>query len=472
MLRTCLPVVGLCILLGGCAAPTTPPQPNVAMPLDWNEPVSPDAPALDAAWWQRFSSAELSHLIEAALRQSTDLAVATEQVRQAEIQLRIAGASLYPSLDLEVDASRRRNEPASLNAATREATAVSLSARYEIDFWGRNAAQIRAGSARFVASRHDRQTVRVTLTSGVADTYVRILALRERLAIARDNLAIAERVLDVVAARARYGTASQLDLIRQRTTVFEQRTALLPLQLQERQTRAALAALIGVAPQAFEVAAGDLYSLEVPQADAGIPSELLSRRPDLAASEARLLAAHADLQAARAALFPNLQLVASGGLASNALLSLTDPAHSAGISLALVQNIFDAGRLRASTELAASRERELLEVYRQTILTALAEVDNALSAVAHNAAQERLQEQVLGAANAALRLAELRYRAGSDDLLAVLDAQRTLFQAQDQRAQLRLARLQSALTLFKALGGGWHKPLPEPSLAATDFDPR
>lgn len=471
MHRSILITSALCLLLTACAGGGPPPAPLI-LPHAWEEAGAAAAPALQADWWQGFGSSELSGLVAVALEQSTDLAIAGERVRQAEIQLRIAGASLYPSLDLGVDTGRRRSDATVTDSRTRDNTSASLSARYEIDLWGRNAAAVRAGSARFAASHFDRETLRITLIAGVADAYAQLAALRARLVIAEDNLAIAERVLGIVAARARHGSASQLDLTRQRATVLAQRAALLPLRLQERQTRAALATLIGTPPQGFDAVTGDLYDLSVPQATAGVPADLITRRPDLAASEARLRAAHADVEAARAALLPSLQLAASSGLTSSALLSLADPTHSAAISIALVQNIFDAGRLRGATELAVSRERELLEGYRQIILIALAEVDNALSGVARNAQQEVLQAQVRDAASTSLHLAELRYRAGSDDLLTVLDAQRTLFQAQDQLVQLRLARLQSALSLFRALGGGWHKDADEPSISGTDAAPR
>lgn len=450
-------VLVLCLLAHGCATPDAPLSAAIDLPAQWQESSTSNASPLAADWWQSFGSAELSTLIARALRHNNDLAVAAEQVRQAELQMRIAGASLYPAVDIEAASSHRHTRSDTGAAVSGDISSAGLSASYEIDLWGRIAAQVASGRAAFAASGYDRDALAISVTAGVADAYFQVLTVRERLAIARDNLAIAERVLDVVEARARHGSASQLDLTRQRATVLEQQAVLLPLQLLEQQTLAALAVLTGSVPQAFAITDTDLYRIGVPDVGVGLPADLLTRRPDIAAGEARLASAHADLAAARAALLPSIRLTGSGGMSSAALLSLADPTRSSAVTLSLLQNVFDAGRLRGDVELAASRERAVLEEYRRTVLAALAEVDTALSATVRNSARERLQERIRDEAAAALRLAELRYKEGSDDLLAVLDAQRSLFQAQDQRVQLRLLRLQSTLALFKALGGGWQQ---------------
>jgi outer membrane protein TolC len=185
------------------------------------------------------------------------------------------------------------------------------------------------------------------------------------------------------------------------------------------------------------------------------------RRPDLAAAEAQLAAANANVAAARAALFPSIQLTGSTGLASDMLLNvLHSPTASTAVGASLLQPIFDAGRLRSQVDIAKSRERELVENYRKSILTALADVETALASASRIEEQERLQEQVLEQARRVMRIAEIRYREGVDDLLSVLDAQRTLFQAEDQLAQTRFSRLQASVGFFKALGGGWQMNLP------------
>ena len=318
---------------------------------------------------------------------------------------------------------------------------------------------MRSAEAALRASRFDRETVRLTLVAGVANAYFQVLSLRGRLAAARENLGIAERVLAVVDSRVRNGAASALDLARQQAAVLTIQAALPPLELQERQTLFALAILLGRAPEGFDAAASAVTGLTVPRVAPGLPSQLLVRRPDLASAEAQLVAANANVAVARAALLPGISLTGSAGLASDVLLNfLSAPTAALAIGASLMQSIFDGGRLRAQVDVAASHERELVETYRKAVLAALADVESALAAGGRTAAQELLQEQVVEQAREALRLAAIRYREGADDLLTVLDAQRTLFQGEDQLAQIRLSRLQASIALFKALGGSWQMP--------------
>jgi NodT family efflux transporter outer membrane factor (OMF) lipoprotein len=456
--------------LGACAITDKAPQlPVIAsdMPGAWAEPSFADAAVVAADWWRSFNSEALSLLIAAALRANPDLAIAAERVGQAESQVRIAGASLFPDLNFGAGTARRETRPDGGVWSRSDGSNASLSASYELDLWGRNAAGVRAARASLQASRVDRETVRLTLVSGVAGAYFQILSLRGRLATTRENLVIANRVFAVVDARVRNGAATALDLARQQAAVLAQRAAIPPLELQERQTVFALALLLGTPPERFNAAfdaaapaaAVKLTDLAVPRVAPGLPADLLTRRPDVASAEAQLAAARANVAAARAALLPAIQLTGSAGLASNVLLNfLSAPTATVALGASVLQSVFDGGRLRNQADVAASRERELVESYRKSILTALADVDSALAAGSRSAQQELLQQQVLQQARAALRLSEIRYREGVDDLLTVLDAQRTLFQADDQLAQIRLSRLQAAISLFKALGGGWRVP--------------
>ena len=384
------------------------------------------------------------------------MAIAAEHVRQAEAQVRIAGATLFPALNLSVGTGRGETRPQGGSWSGENSSSAALSASYEIDLWGRIASGVRSAESSLRATRFDQEAVRLTLVAGVASGYFQVLSLRGRLAIARENLVIAERVLNVVDARARNGAASALDLARQQAAVLTLRASIPPLELQERQTLYALAILAGRPPEGFEAAGASVTALAVPGVAPGLPAELLVRRPDLASAEAQLAAANANVAAARAALLPSISLTGSAGLASNVLINfLSAPTAILALGASLLQPIFDGGRLRAQVDAAASRERELVENYRKSILAALADVEGALASGGRTADQETLQAQVVEQARIALRLAEIRYREGVDDLLTVLDAQRTLFQAEDQLAQVRLLRLQASIGLFKALGGGW-----------------
>ena len=432
------------------------PAPAPAMPSAWTEAGAADEVALTQDWWRGFGSTELAQLIDDALRASPDMAIFAERVRQAEAQVRIAGASLFPALSFGASTGRRETRPEGGSWSGENSSSASLSASYEIDLWGRNAAGKRSAESSLLATRYDQEAVRLTLMAGVANGYFQLLSLRGRLGVARENLQVAERVLKVVDARARNGAVSALDLARQRAAVLGLRASMTALELQERQTLYALAILGGRQPEGFDVAGPAVIALAVPRVAPGLPSELLLRRPDLASAEAQLASANANVAAARAALLPSISLSGSAGLASNVLVNfLHSPTASLALGASLLQPIFEGGRLRGQIDVAQSRERELVEGYRRSILAALADVEGALASVGRTAEQEALQAQVVEQARNALRLAEIRYREGADDLLVLLDAQRTLFQAEDQLAQVRLSRLQASVGLFKALGGGW-----------------
>lgn len=458
------------LLIAGCAITEPVARPDLPLPASWMEAATTGGGVTTPSdtWWQSFGSTRLEALIEEALAASPDLRIQAERVTQAELALRIAGASLFPTLDLGGDTGWRRsdsgNRGGKLVTETKN-SGLSLSANYELDLWGRLAAGRGSAAAELAATRFDRDAARLSLAAAVATTWFDSLAAQERLAIAQENLAIAERVLKIVEARFRNGAASALDVSRQRTTVLTQRAAVEPLAVRERQTRTALAILLGRVPQQAPAADVRLADVAVPAVAPGLPSDLLLRRPDLASAEARLAAASADIAAARAALLPRISLSVTGGVASDLLLSLASPSHSLSISAGLLQTIFDAGVRRAQVETARSRQRELVESYRSTILAALKEVEDALGNTARDTRQEAAQREILAEAQRSLRLAELRYREGADELLTVLDAQRTLFTAQDQLAQLRQARLADAVALYKALGGGWQADRHTPPLA-------
>jgi len=455
-------VLALALVLQACATTEPARPPVVEMPAAWSPAVPPaEAPQLTTAWWQSFGSQPLERLIEEAQAGSPDLRIAIERMRQADIALQQAGVSRLPSVNGSVGASTGRTEGgSSVTTGSRESSSASLSISYEVDLWGRIAAGVRAGEASFQASQYDWKTARLALLTGVANNYFLWLNTAERLRIARENLAIAERVLAIVEARQRNGVATALEVSQQRTTVLSQRTALLPIELQQRQTATALALLLGRVPQGYVPEAGEFTQLRVPELSPGLPSSLLTRRPDLASAEAQLAASDANVEAARKALLPSLSLSASGSLGTSALMSLADPTRSVSLGISLAQSIFDGGRQRLQIRSTESQRVVLIENYGKAIRTALKEVDDGLGNVDRSQRQEALQREVVAQARRSLQLAELRYREGSGDLLSVLDAQRTLFTALDALATQSLSRLTAALDMYKALGGDWAGPPP------------
>jgi len=421
------------------------------------------APPANAAWpsqdWYRgFGNQELDTLVDFAASHNTDLAQAGERVAQADARARQAGAAILPSVSGEASGTYLAGHSAQGSGHELDWLAM-LSASYEVDFWGKNRATAHAALLEAGASRAERATIELTILGGVADEYFHVLALRERAAIARLNRDAAQKTLAAVEARFGAGLASPTDAALQRAALDRAEIAIAGLDSEEMQSRAALALLLGRNPEDFEVLGTTLESLDEPAVSAGLPSELLTRRPDVAAAEANLRAASADLTAARAALFPSLALTAAAGVQDPALPATIVTIGGAGPSLSLAANltqpIFDHGRLRARRDEVAARERELLAAYRAAILAALVDVENALGALQHLDAARVFQQESLAESERAFEGARLRYQHGAGDLLTLLEAQRVLYEARDQFIQYRLARLTALVALCKALGGGW-----------------
>ena len=451
---------GLCLaaaLLAGCAhkIPVAEPVPVLDLPAGWSQAgKSGNQEWPDAHWWEGFGSAELSLLVSEGQKSNLQLAAALSRVRQAESQARIAGVALLPSVDAYAGASR--DLPLGGQHKANVSTSGVLQVSYEIDFWGKNKASVAAAEAALRANFYDRQTVALTVTSGIVSTYLQVLSLHDRLDVARENVKNAERVLSLVEAQSSVGSATSVDLARQRSAVAGLRAAIPALQQQEREAQSALAILLGRSPQSFRIDDNGLDTVGLPEVTPGMPSELLSRRPDIRRSEAVLAAASANVDAARAALFPSIRLTGSAGTQSSALLSLLNAQNLfANVGASLVAPIFDGGRLRTERDLAIEQKQELVQAYRSTVLAALAEVDTVLGQINTLDEQRRLKNVELEQTRLAFDLSEIRYKAGAEDLMTVLDTQRSLSDVQNELGILKLKRLQATVSLYKALGGGW-----------------
>lgn len=450
--------------LAGCAAPLPAPVASTTpLPAQWHSAQQTGAQAgVTADWWRSFGSAELDALVRQAQAQSLDMAAAVARVQQAGAAARIAGAALLPEVGASLNASRqqRLGGNASVDGSL---FGAGLSASYEIDFWGRNRAGRDSALAALQASVFDRDTLQLTLTAGVATAWLQAVALDERIAIGQNNLQSAQRLLALIESRARAGAATPLELAQQRGLVAGQLRGVQALRQQAGEARSALALLLGQAGGP-DIATQTLAALQPPSIAAGLPAELLTRRPDIARAEAQLAAADANLLAARAALLPRLTL--TGGLASGGdqLRRVFDnPLYS--LAAGLAAPVFDGGRLAAGRDLAQASREELLAHYRAAVVAAFADTEVALNAVAGIAAQSAAQAEELAQAQRALTLAERRYRAGADSLLTLLDAQRTLYAAQDGAVQLQALGLQASVALYKALGGGWSRPADAAAIA-------
>ena len=432
------------------------PPREVPAAFQYGTPREGSWPAQD--WYRGFGSDELNGFVDLAVSNNGDLAAARERVLQADARARQAGAAILPSVDANANANYLSGHSQQGSGHELDWLAM-LSASYEVDFWGKNRAGARAAAFEAAASRAERDTVALTMLGGVADEYFQVLALRERIAIAQSNRDNAQKVLAIVQARFDAGVANPVDLAAQKAALYSAQIALSDLQQSEVEARAALAVLLGRMPENFQVEGRSLDPLTEPAVAAGLPSELLTRRPDVVVAEANLRAASANLTAARAAMLPSLTLTAGAGVQNPALPATVLTIAGAGPSLALTANltqpIFNHGKLRAQRDETAARERELLAAYRSAVLAALVDVEKALSALQHLNAERDFESGNLAESERAFEGAQLRYQKGSGDFRTLLEAQRTLYSARDQFTQYRLARLEGLIALCKALGGGW-----------------
>jgi multidrug efflux system outer membrane protein len=449
--------------LSGCFLDPERPELNLDIPGGYREGPSraPDAavPALD--WWRGFRSRELTGLMEDAQTANLDIAVAFAQIVQADAQVGISGAPLFPSLTGTGTAERVRDAASSIGGVSSAPTPFSqfnlgLTASYMVDFWGKNRDTLSAAEENATVARYNRDVVTLTTVVTVANTYFQILAAQDELAVARRNLAAAERILVLIKQEFNGGTASQLDVSQQEALVSTERAAIPPLEVTLRQNTAALALLVARAPAEFRVKGGTMTQIVIPQVTPGLPSELLYQRPDIRQAEALLASSNFSVAAARAAFFPQIQLTAQTGVQSAALASLFGPgAWFYTLSSGLTQPIFDGFLLESQLKQAKGVQLQNLQAYRKAVLSAFVDVEKALVALAQTKLQERLQVEAVANSRKAFDVSETQLRAGTVNLITVLQTQQTLLTNENVLAQVRLTKLLAASSLFQALGGGW-----------------
>lgn len=457
-----LTLVAASLLLAACSSPAQRPASGLQPPPAWDTASQANALHVNQQWWKAFASPQLDQLIEQARTGSYDLASAMARVRQAQAGAVVAGAPLLPELKGGLNANRQKllrgNGYSELDADNNNDAVdyfnASLTATYEIDFWGGKRAARDSAELAVRASEFERATVELTLLSGVATTYTQLLALHEQQRIAELNLANAQNVLKLVQTRNDAGSATQLELAQQKSLVAAQQRQLPEVRQRTEAARISLAALLGQPVQTLQLTPQAFEQLRWPSIAAGVPSDLLSRRPDIASAEAQLAAAQADIIVARAAMLPSVTLSANLGSGANrAGDMLRNPFYN--LTGGLIAPIFNNGRLSAERDKATARQDELLQTYRGAIINGFADVEKALSSIRRLDEQRQWQHEELDQAQTAFRIAQSRYEAGAEDLLTVLETQRTLYAAQDLNVQLRQARLGASIALYKALGGGW-----------------
>jgi NodT family efflux transporter outer membrane factor (OMF) lipoprotein len=452
----------LALPLGGCLLSVDKPEPRLDIPQVYSAgPKNPKAaeaalPSLD--WWRAFHSRELTEITGEALEANLDIAAAVARIVQADANARIGGAALLPAANFRSIATHSRASQSFGGGGASESNdfLLGLTASYEIDFWGKNRAALFALEDTAVASRFDRDVVALTTVVVGANFYFQVLATQDLLRVARNNVVSAQSVLDVVKQRAEAGTASSLEVAQQESVVATQRAAIPPLERTLAQFRNALAVLMARPPERVRIRGGSLNSIAVPRVTPGLPSELLTQRPDIREAEANLAAANANVYNARAQLLPSITLTGAAGYESPLLQTLLRP-ESAFYALAagLTQPIFQGGRLLGNIDLQTGRQDELLQIYRKAVISGFSDVETALTGIRTTADEERLQREVVTTSRRAFDISETRLREGTIDLLTVLQTQQTLFTAENALVLARLARFQAVVSLYQALGGGW-----------------
>jgi NodT family efflux transporter outer membrane factor (OMF) lipoprotein len=439
-------------LAAQACAPTVElvPAPQVQSPK-WRGLAPAGGTLLPQGLGTALGSAELQGLIERALAANADIGAAQARIRQARAQLRIARAAMLPVVTASggLNATKTDNEGGSVFSFSAASAGLDLS--WDADLFGGNRAARRAALSRAEAAAFDRDATALAVEAEVARSYIQYAVLAERIALLDRNLGNARELDRIIRIRLREGEATKVDTGLQSIEVRQLEAERLRLLEAQSQTRNALAVLVGEEAPIFEAPNANLASLSPPAVAAVQPAELLVRRPDIRAAEARIRAASGDVDQARAAFLPNLTLSA-GALGQAA--SLSGPY---GLTLttgaALLAPIFNRGRLKGELSFATATQAETVELYRKALLTALAEGEDALSAVEQSRAREALLEQVVEEARTTARLTRLQYIEGEADLRFVIDAQQLLVQSEDARAIAAQERMNAAIDLYRAMGG-------------------
>jgi NodT family efflux transporter outer membrane factor (OMF) lipoprotein len=439
------------------AAPVAAAFPTVEGTVNSGNPVASEAPA-SIAWQSFFADARLQQLITLALANNRDLRVSILNIEQARASYQIQRSDRLPKLAAVANENRTTTGAGNNPVATTYQAGLAMSA-FELDLFGRVRNLTESALAQYLATEEARKTAQISLIASVANTYLTFLADEELLALTQQTLKTREESLRLTNLRFENGVSSKLDLQQAVSLVEQARTTLAQAQRQRAQDLNALTLLVGQPIPDSLPPGGTLATTSLPDLPAGLPSDLLASRPDVRAAEQELIAANANIGAARANYFPRISLTATAGSVSPELSGLFK-GGSYGWTFApqAILPIFDFGARRAGVESARAGRDIAVARYEKSIQTAFREVADALAGQATFSEQLRAQQAVAAAEADRFRLSDLRYRSGTASYLDLLDAQRSLFNAQQQAIEANLLRLQNQVTLYRVLGGGWSEP--------------
>jgi len=453
------------LLLASCAVGPNYKKPVVPVPPQFRgaEQSQGTQSLADTKWFDLFQDDVLKQLVNTALEKNFDLRIAAERVMQARAQLGVTRSNQLPTLSADAQfVANRGSSAGSIPFIPRGTnldvsyTQVGFSLGWELDVWGRLRRLTEAARAQYLASEEARHGVVTTLVSDVTSTYFSLRELDLELEIARKTRTVAEDGLRLTQLRHKQGVATALDIRQSEQFLYTATAQIASIERAITQTENALSLLLGNSPG--DVPRGKmLEALQGPsQIPPGLPSALLERRPDIRQAERTLIAANAQIGAARAQYFPQISLTGFLGGQSRALTDLiSGPARSWNIAPGATLPIFNAGRIRSNVRLTEAQQREALVSYEQAIQNAFREVSDGLVGYRKTVEQRSQQELLVAALRETERLSNLRYRGGLDSYLQVLDAQRNLFQGELTLARLREQELSSIVLLYRALGGGW-----------------
>jgi NodT family efflux transporter outer membrane factor (OMF) lipoprotein len=423
-----------------------------------------------AQWWTAFNDPKLTSLVERAMQANLDLKMAESRIRQARAAMGIAGADLGPTVDTAAS-YRRSRTPGSGNSGesvTSNFYRMGFDAGWEIDLFGGIKRGVEAAGADLDTAVESRRDLLVSLSAEVADNYLNLRSLQQRIAIARQTLLAQEHSVDLTRKRFGAGFVGKLDVARAEAVAATTAGQIPLLEAQARQTIYSLSLLLGGEPSSLltELTPDSALPVAIATVPLGLPADLVSQRPDIRRAEAKIHAATARIGVAKADLLPKFTITGSLGLQNNTFNAVFNQASNAwSFGPSLNWPLFDMGRGRSNLELKEALQEEELLAYEQTVLGALREVENALVASTKEEEHRQTLVQAVAANRAAVDLATTLYTAGQTDFLAVLDAQRSLYAAEDGLAQSSRTVSTNLVALFKALGGGWPAVAPTPSLA-------
>ena len=453
--------VAMALALSGCMllGPNFK-RPAVDVPQSYPEASVGTGLTVPTDWWRLYKDPTLDDLVASGLQKNADVKLALARMQEAEAFVREASATLFPEIEGNAGVSRARSStrtgalpPGS--TAIRNNLSLSASTSFELDFWGRLRRGREAAQAQYLSTRYGRDVVALTLTAGIAQTYFNVRSLDAQIIVSGESLKAAVESVDIARTRANAGVVSELDVNQSETLRAQIAAQVKDLQ----RLRAAAVHQLGVLTGILDLAIppADLRQLPLPPLPPeGLPATLLERRPDVREAEATFMAANAQIGVARAAQFPTFSLTAALGTASRELSTLfAAGAGTWSLGLGVVGPIVDWGRYKARTEQAEARARQAAATYEKTAQTAFREVADALSNVRLSAEAEADLRQRVDQAASTLKLAGLRYSSGYSAYIEVLDAQRTLNEAQLALARNRQLYLAFTVDLMNALGGGW-----------------